>query len=385
MKVIYEETMRQAWTEIDLRALDHNVKEIRSKLKPETKMIGVVKADAYGHGCIECARVLSRNNIDYFAVSTISEAIELREGGCNEDIIILGVTPPECAGLIVKQNLTPVIFSYDAAKRYSDESEKRGKVTKCLVKLDTGMGRIGIRVGDEAESERAVEDVKRISELPGLEVLGMMTHLATSDEADRSYTDEQLDCFDRVLERLAEQGIKFKLNTAANSAAVIQHPRSEYDAVRPGLILYGYYPSKEISRETIDLQPVMSIRASIVNLKTVPAGTSVSYGRKFTTKRESRIATIGLGYADGFSRVLSGKAEAIVHGVRVPIVGSICMDQCMIDVTDVPEVKAGDIVTIMGKDGAEEISAEEIAEKLGTINYEVACCFALRLPKVFLR
>ncbi|MBR0373932.1 MAG: alanine racemase [Mogibacterium sp.] len=380
---MYNEPLRQTWVEIDLGALDHNIKAIKARLRPETQVIGVVKADAYGHGAVRCAEVLRANGVSRFAVATLQEARTLREAGFDEKIVVLGIVADEFADVVVQEDLVPVISSVESAERLSAAALAQGRRVSCFIKLDTGMGRIGFPVRNGADVDRAVEAIREINDFEGLRIVGLMSHFSSSDEYERAYTDSQLQCFEEVYARLSAAGVDLLWRTIANSAAIIQYPATLFEAVRPGIILYGCYPSDEVDRSVIDLRPVMSVRANIVHVKTVPVGTCVSYGRRFTADRETRIATISIGYADGYSRALSGKAEVLVKGVRVPVVGNICMDQCMIDVTDVPDVKRGDPVTVMGRDGDEEITAEELAAKLGTINYEVLCDFGLRLDKVY--
>ena len=382
---MYKEALRQTWVEIDLRALDHNIKEIKAKVHPDTRIVGVVKADAYGHGCVECAGVLRDNGIKRFAVATIQEAMTLRDAGFkDEQILLLGVVPDICADIVAAENLMPVVCSYESAVAISEASVKQGKKTYCFIKIDTGMSRIGFPAFSESDFEKTIDVIHKIEELDGVRIKGLMSHFAASDEESHDYTNKQIQRFDEMYERLCSEGINLPYRTIANSAAILQYPNADYDIVRPGIIMYGCYPSDEVDRGGVELEPVMSVRANIVFLKNIPAGAPVSYGRKFTAERKSKIATISIGYADGYSRTLSGKAEVLVDGVRCPIVGNICMDQCMVDVTDVPDVKLGDPVTIMGRDGDEEITSEELAAKLGTINYEVLCSFGLRLQKIYI-
>jgi alanine racemase len=376
--------MRQTWVEIDLDALHYNIRQIREKTGGSAKLIGVVKADAYGHGAVRCAEVLKDEGVESFAVATIDEALELREAGIDGMIIILGLVPEICADTVVRYELTPVVSSYSSAVKFSEAAAREDTTVYCMIAVDTGMGRIGYRIGTSEEKQYASDEIRKIDELDSLRILGMISHFSTSDEADRSYTDKQLGLFNEFYEKLSADGTSLPYLTIANSAAVMDYPQAHYDAVRPGIILYGCYPSEEVDKSQLDLEPVMSVKANIVYMKTVPAGTSISYGRKFTTERESRIATIAIGYADGYSRALSGNVDVLVRGRRAPVVGNICMDQCMIDVTDIPDISPTDEVVIMGRSGDEQITAEELASKLGTINYEVLCDFGMRLRKVYL-
>ena len=377
-----KETMRQTWVEIDLGALENNIREIKEQVG-SSEIIGVVKADAYGHGSVRCAEIMRRNGIHHFAVATIDEALELRRAGIEDDILVLGLVPDMCADLVLRYNLTILLCSEERAEVFAEAARKAEREIQCMIALDSGMGRIGYRVETREEKEAACDAIERIDEMEGLRIIGLISHFSSSDEEDKNYTDRQLREFYDFYEMLASDGVGIGALTIANSAAVTDCSKTYFDYVRPGIILYGLYPSDKVCRDRLTLEPVMSVKANIVYLKTVPAGTAISYGRRFVTERESKIATISLGYADGYSRTLSGKAEVLVHGKRVPVVGNICMDQCMIDVTDIPDVSRCDEVVILGKQGEEEITAEELADKIGTIHYEILCDFGLRLPKVY--
>ena len=379
---MYKETLRQVWAEIDMSAFDHNVKQIKAQMQCP-QMIGVIKANAYGHGANECAKVLSYNGVDHFAVATIEEGINLREDGIEGSILILGLTPAQCVDTIIEYGLTPVVMHYDFVKALSDAAVAAGEDDyKCLFALDTGMGRIGYRVFTDEERTEAVEAYKKFAALPGISVPGIITHFSTADEEHREYTGMQIANYNAFIEKLNAEGI-YPKKICANSASIMVYPEIHFDACRPGIILYGLAPSGYLKGKVLDLKPVMTVKAEILNLKTVPAGTSVSYGRKFTSDKETKIATIGLGYADGYSRLNSGKISVLVGGIKCPVVGNICMDQCMVDVSAVPDVKLGDEVVIMGKQGDAEISADDLAAINGTINYEITCCFDLRIPKVY--
>lgn len=383
---MYKEALRQTWVEIDLSALEHNIKEIKNAAGG-AELICVVKANAYGHGSVRCAEVMAENGIRKFAVATVEEAIELRDNGIDGEIIILGIAPDICEDMCVQYDLTPVVSTYKSAKAMSEAAAAQGSALRCLIAVDTGMGRIGYEAASETESAAAASEIALISELPGLKIAGIISHFSTSDEPDQTYTEQQLACFDAFVNSLIARGIDFPLITIANSAAIIRYPKSHYNAVRPGIILYGCYPSKCTETGKLSLLPVMSVKANIVHIKTVPAGAAISYGRRFVAERESKIATVAIGYADGYPRILTGKAEALLHGKRVKVIGSICMDQCMLDVTDIPNAARCDEVIIMGAanpDGTgDAITAEELAEKAGTINYEILCDFGMRLPKIY--
>lgn len=378
---MYKEAIWPVWTEINLSNLDYNIKNIKAKLGSGTKIIGVVKADGYGHGSVKVAEVLRANGVDTFAVSTLQEAIVLREAGATEQIISLSLTPNFYSNVLVEYDITPVISSLENARAISKTAAEVGKTVSGFIAADTGMGRIGYLTWDE----NAVSEIKEISQLPNFKIAGLFSHMSTADSADKTFSRQQEQCFNEFYDKLIAVGIEIPMRTFANSASVMELPSVYFDAVRPGIILYGCYPSDEVDKSSLSLKPVMSVKATISHLKDVPAGFSVSYGREFISKRPSKIATIALGYADGYPRPYAPKGEVIVNGVKAPLAGNICMDQCMIDVTDVPDVKVGDEVIVMGSDGKNTILADDIAKATGTINYEIICAFGQRLPKVYVR
>lgn len=377
---MYKDAMRAAWAEINITNLDYNIKQIQEKVGPGKKITGIIKADGYGHGAVKVATVLRANGIESFGVATLSEAVRLRQAGfILEEIIVLGITPEPYVDVIVEHRLTPVVCSFKNAQAISLAAQKAGIIIKGFIAVDTGMGRIGFNPDDEG----SVEEIKTISGLPNFKIQGLFSHFATADAEDKTYSAVQEQRFMVFHKKLSQADIEIPCRTLSNSAAVMEIASAHYEMVRPGIILYGCYPSAEVDKSQISLKPVMSVKANIVHLKKVPVGTSVSYGRKFTATRDSLIATIPLGYADGFPRPYSSRGKVIVNGVFAPIAGNICMDQCMIDVTNVPYVRLGDEVTIMGRDGIYEILADDIAEATGTINYEIVCAFGQRLPKVY--
>ena len=380
-KEMYKEALRPVWAEINLSNLDYNIKNIKAKIG-DREMIGVIKADAYGHGSVKVAEVLRENGCRIFAIATLQEAITLREAGAKEEIIILGLTPDMYADTIVKYDITPVFCDSANAKAFSDAAAKAGKVVSGLIAVDTGMGRIGYLADD---LDYAAEDLKKVAALPNFRIRGMFSHMSTADAFDKTYSHQQEAKYNRFYEAMTAAGIDIPFRTLANSASVMEIPSVYFDACRPGIILYGCYPSDEVDVNQLSLKPVMSVKANIVHLKDVPAGFSVGYGRKYISEKPSKIATIALGYADGYPRPYSAQAKVIVNGVIAPIAGNICMDQCMIDVTDVPDVKVGDEVIVMGTDGKNTILADDIAKATGTINYEITCAFGQRLPKVYVK
>lgn len=379
---MYKEAIRPAWVEVNLSNLDYNIKNIIAKAGPKREVIGVIKADAYGHGSVMCAKVLRENGVKTFAIATLQEAIVLRKAGAKEEIIMLGLTPSMYADTIVKYDITPVVCDSENAKAISDAAAASGKVVSGLIAIDTGMGRIGYLASDVTE---AIVDIKKIDALSNFKIKGMFSHMSTADAKDKTYSHEQEAKFNIFYKALTEAGISIPFRTLANSASIMELPSIHYDAVRPGIILYGCYPSDEVDKRELALKPVMSVKANIVHLKDVPENFSVGYGRKYISEKPARIATVALGYADGYPRPYSPYAKVIVNGVLCPIAGNICMDQCMIDVSRVPDVKIGDEVIIMGTDGINTILADDIANATGTINYEICCAFGQRLPKVYVK
>ena len=379
---MYKEAIRPVWAEINLSNLDYNIKSIREKVGADKQIIGVIKADGYGHGSVMCANVLRENGVKTFAIATLQEAITLRDAGAKEEIIMLGLTPDMYADVIAEYDITPVVCDSANAKAISDAAAKIGKTVFGLIAIDTGMGRIGY-LADEIET--SIEDIKKIAALPNFKIKGMFSHMSTADAADKTYSHQQEDKYNAFYEALTKAGVYVPMRTLANSASIMELPSIYFDAVRPGIILYGCYPSNEVDKKQLSIKPVMSVKANIIHLKDVPENFSVGYGRKYISEKPARIATIALGYADGYPRPYSAQAKVIVNGVVCPIAGNICMDQCMIDVSNVPNVKVGDEVIVMGSDGVNTILADDIAEATGTINYEICCAFGQRLPTVYVK
>ncbi|MGN0681808.1 MAG: alanine racemase [Candidatus Fimisoma sp.] len=378
---MYKNALRPAWVEINLNNLDFNIKNIKAKIG-DREMIGVIKADAYGHGSVKVAEVLRENGCKTFAVATLHEAVTLREAGAKEEIIILGLTPDMYASTIADYDITPVVCNSENAAAFDAAAKAAGKTVKGLLAVDTGMGRIGYLAD---ETDYAIEDVKKIQALDNFKIKGMFSHMSTADAADKTYSHQQEEKYNKFYEALTAAGIDIPFRTLANSASIMELPSVHFDACRPGIILYGCYPSDEVDVNQLAIKPVMSVKANIVHLKDVPENFSVGYGRKFISERPSKIATLALGYADGYPRPYSPFGKVLVNGCVAPLAGNICMDQCMVDVTDVPDVKVGDEVIIMGTDGKNTILADDIAKATGTINYEIVCAFGQRLPKVYVK
>ncbi|NLU53117.1 MAG: alanine racemase [Clostridiaceae bacterium] len=369
----------RAWAEIDLDNIAHNVREIRKLVGKRTEIMAVVKADAYGHGVLETVTTIIENGATRLAVSMIDEAIQLRKIGIDVPILVLSHTEPLRADELIQYNITQTVFSHEMAKILSDAALKHKTKARVHIKIDTGMSRVGFLPGYSA-----VKDVVEINKLPGIIVEGIFTHFATADERDRSYTLKQMELFETIINELNRIGILIPIKHVSNSAAIMQYPEFTLDLVRPGIILYGIYPSNEVDRSVIELKPAMTLKARITMVKQVEKGTAVSYGRKFVAERPTRIATIPVGYADGYLRLLTGKSHVLVNGQPAPVVGSICMDQCMIDVTGISgDISIGDEVVLLGKQGDSEITAEHIAGLIGTIPYEIVCLIGKRIPRVY--
>lgn len=375
------EYLKKTWAEIDLDRLEQNYRTLRAAVPSATRFAGVVKADAYGHGAVPVSRHLQALGTDCFAVSSLDEAIQLRRGGIDRPILVLGYTPPEYAIELTLLNIQQEVHSLEYAEQLS-RALPRGQELEIHLKLDTGMSRLGFQAYDRPET---VDELVRIASLEHLKIAGCLQHFAAadSDEAeDKTFTREQYACFTQMLTALRERGVDLGVCHCANSAAMLEDPQYAMDMVRPGILTYGLAPSAACAGK-LALKPVLSWRTTIGQIREMDAGLSVSYGRTWKTTRKSRIAVLSVGYGDGLSRALSGKMEVLLHGVRVPIVGRICMDLCMADVTDVPQAQVGDTVTLIGCDGNEEITAEELAGKLGTISYEVLCSISKRIPRFY--
>jgi alanine racemase len=360
---------------VDLAALDHNFREM-VRCAEGRRVLAVVKAGAYGHGAVPVARRLLERGADMLGVALIEEGRELRVAGITAPVLVMGPLFPEQAEAVLDLRLTPVVYTIPFAHALSREAKRRTATVPVHVKLDTGMGRIGIL------PEHALGFIEDLRGLGSLEVEGLMSHFADADLADKAFAERQVDRFEALLTSLDERGIAIPLRHTANSAALLDFRRALFTMVRPGLMLYGYNPLEAGSGKA-ELRPVLSLVTRIAFLKRVPAGVPISYGRTFTTKRDSLIATLPVGYADGYDRGLSNKAEALVRGVRAPVAGRVCMDMCMLDVTGVPGVAEGDEVALIGSQGAERITADELAEKTGTISYEVLCGISSRVPRIY--
>nr|WP_317358420.1 alanine racemase [uncultured Tyzzerella sp.] len=361
--------------EINLDNIAYNVANIRKTIDKKTKIMAIVKADAYGHGAIEVAKTALYNGADWLGVAIIDEAIELRKNNIFEPILILGHTIEHKLLQVIKYNITQTVFSYDMAKKLSDEAKKIEKTVDIHIKIDTGMSRLGFLPND-----KTIDEIIAIKNLPYINITGIFTHFATADMKDKSFTKEQFEKYLWVIKKLEEKGINNLIKHISNSGAILDLEEYRLDMVRAGIILYGMYPSKEVLKN-IDLKPAMSLKTHISYVKEIEENISVSYCRTYFTNKKTKIATIPVGYADGYSRILSNKARVFVNGKYANVIGNICMDQFMIDVTYIPNVKEGDIVTLMG----ENIKAEELANLQNTINYEIVCNIGKRIPRVYIK
>ena len=380
------------WAEVDLGAVAHNVRELRRCADPRAKVMAVVKADGYGHGAVEVARMALANGAEWLGVARLPEAVPLREAGFDVPILVFGYTPPAEAGRLIDLDLRQSVYSAAAARAYSAVAAALGQRIRVHLKVDTGMGRLGMvpatlsgKTPGHAVGEDFIREATAIARLPGLETEGIFTHFAASDSADTSYAERQLSLFLEVLAALRAAGLEFALRHAANSAAVIALPASHLDLVRPGIALYGLKPSDEVDLAAVSLKPAMALKTRIIHLKPVPAGTCISYGMTYRTPSPTVIATVPAGYADGFRRLFSSRGEMLVGGRRVPVVGRVCMDLTMLDVGSVPGVRVEDEVVVFGRQGGASISADDLARALGTINYEIVCDLTARVPRVYLK
>lgn len=373
----YPDSIRPVWVEIDLNAVRHNLAEIRRLVGPQVEIMAVVKAEAYGHGAVKIAQTALQSGATRLGVALPEEGIALRKAGINAPILVFSPLQTDQAETMVRYDLTPTICMLEPAVALSRAATAAGKEVPFHVKLDTGMNRIGI------PAQEGIVFIKKMQSLPGILFEGIFSHLATADERDKEYARYQMKTFNKVIVDLKNEGLLPPKVHLANSAGIIDLPLAYYNLVRPGIILYGMYPSQEVETDRIRLQPVFSLKTKVVFKKRVPQGSAVSYGRKYVTPRETTIVTLPIGYADGWSRRLSGKAEVLISGKRFPIVGAICMDLCMVDVGDEP-VEIGQEVVLIGSQGSEKITAEEIGAYLETINYEVTCMINDRVPRRYL-
>lgn len=371
---------RRVHADIDLDAVLFNFDQMSKHIPEGTKIMAVVKADAYGHGAVPIAELLEP--YDYlwgYATATIDEAIELRKAGIKKPILILGYTFPECYDLIVKYDIRQTVFQLDMAEELSKEAVRQNKKAYIHVKLDTGMGRIGYQTTEEAVRETSV-----MKGLPMLEMEGVFTHFANADTASQEFTLKQLEKFRGMVKAMEDAGVHFSMKHCANSAAIIELSDEKFELVRAGIISYGMWPSDEVKKDVVSLKPILSLKSHVVYVKEVEPGTPVSYGSTWVAQERRKIATIPVGYADGYPRSLSNKGYVLIKGHEAPITGRVCMDQLMVDVTEIPEeIHIGDRVTLIGQDGDLTITAEELGDLSGRFNYELLCDLGNRIPKIY--
>ena len=368
----------RCWAEISLSAIGHNIEEVRKRLAPGVRLLAVIKADAYGHGAVRVGKYLE-DRVDYFAVATLEEAVELRENGIRLPILILGYTSPSQYEDLVAFDITQTIYSRETAELLDREAANQGKKAGIHIALDTGMTRIGFQV-----TEEDADVIADIGRLPHLKMEGLFTHFACADQKDKTYCSGQLEKFNRMVRMLEEREVEIPLKHVCNSAGIMEFDDFRYDMVRSGIVTYGLYPSEEVRKERLDLIPALEWKSRVIHVKEVGNGLGVSYGATYVTHEgRTRIATVSAGYADGYPRALSSKGRVLIHGQYAPILGRVCMDQFMVDVSRISDVRVEDVVTLVGRDGENSISIEEIADPAARFNYEMACGISRRVTRVY--
>ena len=376
------ESYQRVWAEVDLDAIWENMVHMKENIAENTKILAVIKTDGYGHGGVPIAKMLEQLDFMFgYAAATYEEAHVLREAGVKKPILILGYTFPYCYEELIREEIRPAVYRRETVEELAAAAAKVGKKAKVHIKVDTGMGRIGI-----TPDEEGLEFVRFLIEHPELEVEGIFTHFAKSDEADKTSANHQLEIFQNFIDKIqTELGITIPVKHCSNSAAILEMPQANMDMVRAGITTYGLYPSEEVSKDIVPLRAAMSLYSHIVYCKMIHAGQSVSYGGLFTAQKDTRVATIPVGYGDGYPRSLSGRGYVLIHGKRAPILGRVCMDQFMVDISEIPEAMDGDKVTLLGMDGTERITAEELGELSGRFNYEFVCDLGKRIPRVYIQ
>ena len=376
------ESYQRVWAEVDLDAIWENMVHMKENIAENTKILAVIKTDGYGHGGVPIAKMLEQLDFMFgYAAATYEEAHVLREAGVKKPILILGYTFPYCYEELIREEIRPAVYRRDTVEELVAAAAKVGQKAKVHIKVDTGMGRIGI-----TPDEEGLEFVRFLMGHPELEVEGIFTHFAKSDEEDKTSAYHQLALFQNFIDRIqTELGLTIPVKHCSNSAAILEMPQANMDMVRAGITTYGLYPSEEVSKDIVPLRAAMSLYSHIVYCKTIHAGQSVSYGGLFTAQKDTRVATIPVGYGDGYPRSLSGRGYVLIHGKRAPILGRVCMDQFMVDISEIPGVMEGDKVTLLGVDGTERITAEELGELSGRFNYEFVCDLGKRIPRVYIQ
>lgn len=371
-----EHEFYRSFAKINLSAIDHNLREIKKSLAKGVKTLAVVKADAYGHGLVPVSKHIQKD-VDYFAVATVEDALELRENGVEKPVIILSYVSPLQYETVIENDITATMYNVEEAENLSALAEKKGKKVKVHIPVDTGMGRIGFM-----PDEDGVKAVRCISEMKGIFLEGLFSHYACADYENKTESDKQTELFDRFISLLENEGIEIPIKHMNNSAGTIENLK-QYDMCRVGIALYGLYPSDEVNKDNMKLTPAMEVMSHIVHIKTVEKGFKIGYGHIYEAPSERTIATVSIGYADGYKRCLTGVGYVLANGKKAPIVGKICMDQCMVDITDIPDLKVGDKVVVMGKSGNEELSAELLGSMCHSFNYEIICSFMPRVIRIY--
>ena len=371
---------RPAWVEVNLDNVVHNLNEVKRVVKEGTKICPVIKADAYKQGVMEIARTYIDEGVDMLAVAVLDEALEIRKELKDIPLLVLGYTPEESFGLAIENDITLTIYTYDQGLKINERCKLLDRYATLHIKVETGMNRLGF-----LPTEKSRDEIIELKKLERLGIEGIYTHMARADEFDKTAAKRQQRRFDDFYDMLAEKGLEIPLRHVSNSASIIDLPEFNYDMVRPGIMLTGLYPSDEVNKSNVELRQTITLKARIALIKTIQKGEGVSYGHKFLAHKEMRVGTLPLGYADGFSRLLSGKMEVSVNGVRCRILGRICMDQCVVDLTDLPDAKMGDEVIIYDDDRAKGLNIDQVADLLGTINYEIITMLDRRLPRLYMR
>lgn len=367
------------WAEINLNNLIYNIEQIKKK-SGNSEIIGVVKANAYGHGAVEISKVLLNHGINRLAVANIVEAIELRENEIKAPIMLLGISEDYAIDALLEYDVEPTISTYEFAINLNNKAKALNKTVNIHIAIDSGMGRIGFRKND-----KGLEDIINISKLSNLKIESIFSHFSTADYKDKSYSLRQLEIYNTFLDKLKEAGVYINKKNLSNSAAIIDLPESHYDYVRPGIIQYGYYPSDEVDKNHFDIKHVLTWKTKIIHIKEVEENEYIGYGQTFKTSRKTVVATLPVGYADGYSRGLSNKGKVIINGQIAPIIGNVCMDQFMVDITDIENVHLGNEVILLGSDGNVKFDADDIAKLTNTISYEVLCLIGRRAPRIYIK
>lgn len=368
---------RPTWAEIDLTAVRNNFRRIKEVIKPGTGIMAVVKANAYGHGMLQVSQVCLEEKADYLAVATLDEALELREAGIAVPILVLGHIPDEFAAVVIENEIRPTVYETGFAQKLSGTASKVGRKANIHVKIDTGMGRIGFAPGADT-----LDEIEAIASLPGIKLEGIFTHFAEADGHSPEFTLQQLNQFKSLIDDLEKRHIVIPVKHCANSAAIFRYPEAHFNMVRAGIVLYGLHPSPLMKGEDLRITPAMTLKSRISMVKTLEAGQGVSYGRTHICSRKTRIATVPIGYADGYRRGFSNRAWAMINGHKAPLLGVVCMDQCMFDISGREDIREGDEVILFGKD-ADGITADNLAVLTDTINYEIVCALSSRVPRKY--